>query len=203
MKRTYPKILRNRKNRIRGRLKPRNWEDQPRPMLSASNIHYEMSGRVEAMNYGGMGAMHLMVQRLGLIEDIDQNLHLLKLHLPYHESDHVVNIAYNILAGGQRLEDIELRRQDESFLEGMGAQRIPDPTTEGDFTRRFDLSHINQLQDCINRSRLKVWEFSRRGFCKKHLLTPTGRSPEPMASVRKELVYPIKGSGAMGRWSLA
>src|SRR5688572_32147930 len=83
-------------------------------MLAASNIHYEMSERLEAMNYGGLGAMHLMVQRLGLAEEIDRNLDLLKVHLPYQESDHVLNIAYNILAGGQRLEDIELRRDRKS-----------------------------------------------------------------------------------------
>jgi hypothetical protein len=79
-------------------------------MLKASNIHYKMAERVNAVSCGGIGAMHLMVHRLGLIEDINQNLKLLKVHLPYHESDHVLNIAYNILAGGVRLEDIELRR---------------------------------------------------------------------------------------------
>ena len=104
-------------------------------MLKGSNIHYEMAERVAAVNCGGIGAMHLMVQRLGLVEDIDSNLHLLKVHLPYHESDHVLNIAYNILAGGVRLEDIEQRRQDESFLNGLDAQRIPDPTTAGSGSR--------------------------------------------------------------------
>ena len=100
MNRIYPKILRNRKARIERRLKPCNWEDQPRPMLGASNIHYEMAERTHAMNCGGIGAMHLMVQRLGLVEDIDRTLHLLKVHRPYHESDHVLNLAYNLLAGG-------------------------------------------------------------------------------------------------------
>jgi hypothetical protein len=138
VKRTYRKILRNRKQRIQRRLGPKNWQDQPRPMFQASNIHYEMAQRVGAVPCGGIGAMHLMVQRMGLVEDIDRNLHLLKVHLPYHESDHVLNIAYNILAGGVRLEDIEQRRQDENFLNGLDAQRIPDPTTAGDFTRRFD-----------------------------------------------------------------
>ena len=136
MKRNYPRILRNRKHRIARRLAPKQWEDQPRPMLKASTIRYEMSERVNALSCGGIGAMHLMVQRLGLIEDINQNLKLLKVHLPYHESDHVLNIAYNILAGGVRLEDIEQRRQDENFLNSLEAQRIPDPTTAGDFTRR-------------------------------------------------------------------
>jgi hypothetical protein len=105
-----------------------------------------------------------MVQRLGLVEEIDQNLELLKVHLPYHESDHVLNIAYNVLVGGERLEDIELRRQDESFLNGLGAQRIPDPTTAGDFTRRFEVQDITRLQECINRTRQRVWQQQPEGF---------------------------------------
>src|SRR5882672_8329577 len=100
--RNYPKILRKRKDRIQRRLAPRNWDAQPQPMLKASNIRYEMAPRTQGMNCGGMGAMHLMVQRLGLVEDIDMNLQLLKVHMPYHESDHVLDLTYNLLAGGQR-----------------------------------------------------------------------------------------------------
>jgi hypothetical protein len=73
-------------------------------------------------------------------------------------------MAYNVLVGGQRLEDIELRRQDESFLDGLGAQRIPDPTTAGDFTRRFDVEAITQLQECFNRTRQRVWQQQPKGF---------------------------------------
>jgi len=160
--RNYPKILRNRKRRIQRQLAPRNWEDQEQPMMRGSNIHYELSGKTRATGYGGLGAVHLIVQRLGLVEEIDQNLELLKVHLPYHESDHVLNMAYNVLVGGERLEDIELRRQDESFLNGLGAQRIPDPTTAGDFTRRFDVQAITQLQECINRTRQRGWQQQRR-----------------------------------------
>jgi hypothetical protein len=196
--RTYPKIIRNRKQRIQRRLKPKNWEDQPRPMMSASNIHYEMGDRIEAMNYGGMGAMHLMVQRLGLIEDIDQNLHLLKVHLPYHESDHVLNIAYNIVAGGRRLEDIELRRQDESFLNGMGAQRIPDPTTEGDFTRRFSLGHIIELQECINRTRLKVWQEQPEGFLQEAFIDADGTIAGTYAECKEGIGLSHKGIWGYG-----
>jgi len=172
--RTYRKILRNRKARIERRLAPKNWEDQPRPMLKASNIHYEMAGRSGAVGCGGIGAMHLLAQRVGLVDEIDRNLKLLKVHLPYHESDHVLNIAYNILAGGVRLEDIELRRQDENFLNGLGAERIPDPTTAGDFTRRFDEADILALQECINRSRLAVWKVQPKGFLKEAFLDVDG-----------------------------
>src|SRR5437867_11417728 len=108
--------------------------------------------------------MHLMVQRLGLAKDLDEHLQLLKVHLPYHESDHVLNIAYNILAGRERLEDIELRRQDENFLNGLGAERIPDPTTAGDLTRRLRGAERVSLQARINRSRLARWEGQPEGF---------------------------------------
>src|SRR6266436_3817330 len=143
-------------------------------MLKASNIHYEMAPRIQGLNCGGIGAMHLLVQRLGLVEDLNLNLHLLKVHLPYHESDHVLNITYNILAGGQRLEDIEYRRQDEVFLNGLEAERIPDPTTAGDFTRRFSEPDIIAMQECINRARLKVWKEQPEGFLKEAFVDVDG-----------------------------
>ena len=164
MKRSYRKILRNRKARIERRLAGRTLPDQGQPIFGGGNVHYEMAQRAGAVGCGGLGAIHTMVQRLGLVQDIDQHLHLLKVHLPYHESDHVLNIAYNILAGGVRLEDIELRRQDENFLNGLGALRIPDPTTAGDFTRRFSPEDILSLQESINRTRVKVWQKQPEGF---------------------------------------
>jgi hypothetical protein len=173
--RHYPKILRNRKRRIEQRLNPKkNCADQGCPVMNGANIHYEIADRAKAMNCGGIGGMHLMVQRLGLVEEIDNSLDLLKVHLPYHESDHVLNIAYNLLTGGQRLEDIELRRQDESYLNGLGAVRIPDPTTAGDFTRRFNPKDIEELQECINRTRLKVWKVQPENFLEEAFIDVDG-----------------------------
>jgi hypothetical protein len=191
--RIYPKILRNRKQRIERRLKPKNWEDQPRPMLKASNIHYEMAERTAAMNCGGIGVMHLMVQRLGLVEDIDRNLHLLKVHLPYHESDHVLNLTYNLLAGGQRIEDIELRRQDEVFLNGLGAERIPDPTTAGDFTRRFSVEDIVGLEESINRARLAVWKVQPEGFLKEAFVDVDGTIAQTYGECKEGMDISYKG----------
>ena len=193
MKRTYRKILRNRKQRIERRLRPKNWEDQPQPMLKASNLHYEMAQRTAAMNCGGIGAMHLMVQRLGLVEEIDQHLQLLKVHLPYHESDHVLNLTYNLLAGGQRIEDIEQRRQDEVFLNGLGAERIPDPTTAGDFTRRFGVEDILTLQECVNRSRLAVWKVQPEGFLKEAFLDVDGTIAQTYGECKGGMDISYKG----------
>ena len=106
-------------------------------MMTASNIHYEPAQRTRGLSAGGIGAIFLLAQKVGLIQEIDPKLHLLKRHLPYHESDHVLNIAFNILAGGLCIEHLELRRNDEVYLDALGAQRIPDPTTAGDFCRRF------------------------------------------------------------------
>jgi hypothetical protein len=167
-------------------------------MLDASNIHYQMAGRTAAMNCGGIGAMHLMVQHLGLVADIDQNLHLLKVHLPYHESDHVLNLTYNLLAGGQRLEDIELRRQDEVFMDGLGAERIPDPTTAGDFTRRFWVEDILTLQECINRARVAVWKVQPKGFLKEAFVDVDGTIARTYGECKEGVDISYKGIWGYG-----
>src|SRR3989442_1986939 len=122
---------------MRRRLRRRNWRAQTQPMFRGRNLHYEGSDRVRGLGAGGIGAMHLLAQRTGLTAEIDESLQLFKVHQPYHESDHVLNIAYNILCGGKTLEDLEQRRQDEVYLDALGAKVIPDPTTAGDFCRRF------------------------------------------------------------------
>ena len=151
-----------------------NWEAPPRPRFKGRNLHYEMAERVPAPPCGGIGARPLMVQRLGLVEDLNRSLKLLKGPLPYHESDHALKIAYNILAGGVRLEDIEQRRQDEDFLTGLGAQRIPDPPTAGDFARRFSAADILRLQDCFNRSRQAVWKVQPEGGLREAFIEVDG-----------------------------
>ena len=146
-----------RKRRIHKRLAPRRWEAQAHAMFSARNIHYDVAQRTRGLSVGGIGAIHLLARRTGLVKRIDQQLHLLKRHLPYHESDHVLNIAYNLLAGGDCLEDLERLRQDEAYLDALGAQRIPDPTTAGDFCRRFSETDVELLEDAINQTRVDVW----------------------------------------------
>ena len=150
--------LNRRKRRIARRIENKSGVERPRPMMTASNIHYEIAEKARAIAPGGIGALHLLAQGLGLVYDIDEGLHLLKRHLPYHESDHVLNIAYNLLAGGSGLEHLEVRRNDEVYLDAFGAQRIPDPTTAGDFCRRFTEGDVEQLMDIFNETRLRAWK---------------------------------------------
>ena len=185
--------LMNRKRRIQWRLRDRHWTDQPRPMFSAGNIHYELADRVRGLGPGGIGAMHLLAQRTGLVEAIDRRLHLLKVHLPYHESDHVLNIAYNLLAGGTCLEDLELWRNDEVYLDALGAQRIPDPTTAGDFCRRFEETDVEILMNTINNVRVKVWQQQPASFLEEAVIEGDGVMAETTGECKQGMDINYKG----------
>ena len=70
--RTQTKAIRkqklvNRKHRIQYRMRDRHWTDQPRPMFSARNIHYELVDRARGRGPGGIGAMRLVARRTGLV----------------------------------------------------------------------------------------------------------------------------------------
>jgi len=166
--------LARRKNRIARRLAPRNFPPRPIPVFAAANIHYDIADRARAISCGGIGAIHLMARRIGLVDAIDRDLELLKVHLPYHESDHVLNIAYNHLAGGDCLEDLELRRNDEAYLDALGAPRLPDPTTAGDFCRRFDEQALWTLMRSFNRVRLRVWKQQPQEFFQQAIIEADG-----------------------------
>jgi hypothetical protein len=140
------------RHRLAGR-----WDEQLTPMFTSGRITYEVGGNVEATSYGGVAAMHRLATRFGLVDAIDDSLHLLKIHLPYHESDHVLNLAYNVLTGGTRLEDIDRLRHDVSYMNALGADLIPDPTTAGDFLRRFTEHDVVALMDAINTVRPQLW----------------------------------------------
>ena len=154
-------------------------------MMTASNIHYEIADRTRAIAPGGIGAIHLMAQKLGLVHDINENLHLLKRHLPYFESDHVLNIAYNLLSGGSRIEHLEVRRNDEVYLDALGAQRIPDPTTAGDFCRRFTRADVERLMDTLNGVRLRAWKEQPEDFFDEAFLDADG-TLAPVGGVCKQ-----------------
>jgi hypothetical protein len=164
--------LADRKRRIGRRLD--KTQLGPTPALGASNIRYEISDRAEAISAGGIGLIHQMVQTLKLDSALNSGLAIFKLYLPYTESDHILNIAYNLLAGGGYLEHLELRRNDEAYLDALGARRIPDPTTAGDFCRRFERWDILTLMEIINRTRLRVWAQQPASFFEQATIEADG-----------------------------
>lgn len=105
------KRWRRREQRIRQRLDKHAHLDAvedslDRPMLQGSNLHCSMSERYCGTAYGGVAVIHQLMRELGLAQRIDRHLHILQCHRPYHESDHVLNFAYNALCDGDCLEDI-------------------------------------------------------------------------------------------------
>jgi len=158
------------------------------PTLTAKSMRYEVAEKTEAIDVGGIGMIHKLALESGLVGAINSKVRLLKFNFPYRESDHILNIAYNALCGGTCLEDIEQRRNNETYLNALGAESIPDPTTAGDFCRRFKSSFdIAHLQDAIDEARLNVWKRQPDSFFDEavidmdgHVLETTGSCKEGM-----------------------
>jgi hypothetical protein len=180
------RIFQDGQRRIKKRLANTPGPERPVPMMTATNIHYEQAKRVRGLSSGGIGAIFQMARKIELDKEIDRSLHLLKRHLPYHESDHVLNIAFNIVAGGTRLEHLELLRNDEVYLDALGAERIPDPTTAGDFCRRFSSeADVLTLMNAINESRLRVWAQQPGEFLDEAILDADGTIVETDAECKQ------------------
>lgn len=157
MRKNHTRLIAVRKAPHAARLSRSSGHGRRGPMIGGVNEHIEVSSRVRATKCGGMALVHRFVRQLGFAEAIDRSVSVLKNHCPYRESDHVQTLIYNILCGGRTLDDIEHLRNDESFLDGIGAQRIPDPTTAGDFLRRFQRGDIDDFMEAINEVRKSVW----------------------------------------------
>ena len=186
--------VRNFKRRIKKRLAGQLLDARPDPMFSASNIHYEVAGRTRAVGSGGIGAVHQLVRAVGLVDALDRNVQLLQVHLPYHESDHILNIAYNFLLGGTCLEDLELHRNNEVYMDALGASRIPDPTTAGDFCRRFETDQqVLTLMESINTVRLKVWKQQPPEFFREAVLHADGTIAPTFGECKQGMDMSYKG----------
>lgn len=110
------------------------------------------SKQAPLLTHTGVIIVRNLIKRLGIAETIDQNLSLLQRHKPYSESDHVLNIVYNFLTGGEKLLDIERLQEEGSFLKLLGVESIPDPTTAGDFLVRFSDADIDVLQGSLEQA---------------------------------------------------
>jgi hypothetical protein len=163
VKKKIQNTIDKRKEKIASRLE-KNEMESVKPVFATSDVEFDISEKVSAIHCGGIGIVRQMVNYLGLAKRINEQIQLLKRHLPYHESDHILNIAYNIICGGRNLENLELLRNNENYLDALGAPRIPDPTTAGDFLRRFTEEDVFALMDCGNEINVKAW---KQGLSKK------------------------------------
>jgi len=139
-------------------------EDPRRPVFRNRRVRVRVQPRGQVTPYGGLALAHALVQRLELPRAIDRGVPIFKLHLPYHESDHVLTHTYNLFAGGDCIEDIASLQGSEAFQRLVGACRVPDPTTAGDFLRRFTAPHLDLLQKVFDDAHERVW----RALPRKH-----------------------------------
>ena len=184
--------LSRRERRATQRIDKANWSGQT-PMIAPPAIQYELADRVQATNAGGLGVIQQMVKQLGLTESINRICPIFKMHLPYSEADHVLNIAYNLLAGGTCLEHLELRRKDEAYLNALGAERIPDPTTAGDFCRRFSTWDVFALQESFHEARLKIWKQQPDSFFDQAIIEADGTQVETWGEHKEGMSINYKG----------
>jgi hypothetical protein len=133
------------------------WPACSGPVFRNRRVRVEILERQPATADGGLALAHQLVMRVGLDRSINQHLRLLDLNLPYFESDHMLTHAYNLFCGGRYIEDIASLQHSPAAKNLLGACRIPDPTTAGDFLRRFMDADLGALQDAIDEARIKVW----------------------------------------------
>lgn len=193
VKTSFEETSKRRKQLLLMRLKHDECDVTATPEFSALNINYEVSERISAISCGGIGAVHQLVQKIGLDKLIDDKLFLLKYHKPYHESDHILNIAYNITCGGECLEDLELLRNNAAYLDALGARRIPDPTTAGDFLRRFGHDDVLTLADINNRANQRVWRQNPANKERDAILDIDGKIAETGGEQKEKMDMSYKG----------
>src|SRR4051794_3463394 len=167
--------MRNRKRRLQHRLRRRQWQEHKQRLFQDQNIHYDYAEKTRAGRFGGLGVCRLLLQRLGLADALDDNLHLLKRHLPYHESDHILHLSYNILAGGTTLADLDLLRNDDTYLDALGVATVPDPTT-----RLLSWSSPGRIKVRLNRCPIRVDQnHVSQGVQEYGLAVGAGVPPQP------------------------
>lgn len=194
MKRQDSKELEARKNRLEERLSRGSWPEKAGPVLAGGNEELSMSSRVRATDVGGIVLVHRLVRQLGLAELIDENVELFEVRRPYHESDHVLTLAYSIVCGGRALDDIEHLRKDEAYLDALGAARIPDPTTAGDFLRRFQRGDIDDLHEAIHVARQRVWRKNENAFFERATIDVDGTIAGTQGECKEGMDMSYKGT---------
>jgi len=162
-------------------------------MIRPATTKIELTEKQQAVTCGGLAVIIELIKTLGLRQELNRSAKVLKLHLPYDEADHIVNIAFNLLAGGTCLEHIEHRRNDEAFLDALGAERIPDPATAGDFCRRFSPTQLLMVMQAINRVRQTVWKQQEDAFFDCATIEADGTIVETVGEKKEGIGISYKG----------
>lgn len=185
------KQLIQRKRKLAKRIDKSRGFDESR--IRGGKVKYELSEKQQAVACGGLGMILQMVGDLKLRQHINRAAPVFKKYSPYDETDHILNIALNLLSGGTCLDHLEHRRTDEAYLDVVGSRRIPDPTTAGDFCRRFSEAQILQVMKAINTVRQTVWRQQPDSFFDQATIEGDGTTVETDAEKKAGIGINYKG----------
>lgn len=136
---------------------PGDWPEFFGPVLGARRALVTEDCRADSTAYGGLALAHELASAVGLPAELNERLDLLQRKRPYHESDHVLVQAYNLYVGGECLDDLQNLQCSTAIRRMLGAARLPDPTTAGDFLRRFSEDDLRAGQAAVDACRERVW----------------------------------------------
>jgi hypothetical protein len=75
----------------------------------------------------------------------------------------------------------------------LGARRLPDPTTSGDFTRRFEEADIASLMEITNTIRQRVWRQQPKGFLQEAFIDTDGTIAPTLGECKGGMSLSYKG----------
>ena len=183
--------LNKRKRRLNNRInKAYGFSDS---RIRGPKTKFELAEKQQAVSASGIALILEMIGQLKLRQRIKERVEVFKLYAPYDETDHILNIALNLLAGGTCLEHLEHRRTDEAYLNLLGSRRIPDPTTAGDFCRRFGWFSILMVMQAINKTRQSVWKQQSDSFFDQATIEADGSIVETCGEKKQGIGLSYKG----------
>ncbi len=116
------------------------------------------------LNSSGLVIIRQLIERLGIAQAINAGLRLLRRRKPYAESDHILTLVYNLLTGGETLNDINRLGDDPALLRVLGTEQVPHATTSGDFLARFKPKKKDREPQPLRKLREVIETVQQRAF---------------------------------------
>jgi len=146
---------------VKGKCGSRQGKRQGR--IKHQKLHATASDFGDATAYGGLGLVHQLLHRTDAKSRIEDGVNVLQVQRGYGESDHLFHLVSAIYSGASCIQDLELFQQDEAYKRLLNVDSVTDPSTMGDFMRRFGRADINGYKAAIWSVQEHVWRKLRKG----------------------------------------
>jgi len=144
-----------------GKVKPKIPEKLHKgiPLKTGRNHTVRLEVTNEALTvHTGLSLVYAMAEALEIPRILDEHVKVKQRESGYPESEHILALAANAFVGGDYLEDLEALREDVAIQRAIGRKDLPDPTTAGDFCRRFTLGHLLQMNHAFGEIEQRVYK---------------------------------------------